>query len=128
MSAEFECFCDLSYYDLWAVRAVGEKRWGHCFHVQTKEEAEGLRDTLSANARLIAAAPETAKERDELKACKADLLAALEKLLLGFEDMMAQSESGALDYLRAAHRNHSPYQPHFDKARAAIARAKGVQS
>jgi len=43
----WECFCDESYYGLWAVRPVGENRWGHCFHVQTKEEAEGLRDLLN---------------------------------------------------------------------------------
>ena len=43
----WECFCDECYYGLWAVRPVGENRWGHCFHVQTKEEAEGLRDLLN---------------------------------------------------------------------------------
>ena len=43
----WECFRDESYYGLWAVREVGEKRWGHCFHVQTKEEADGLRDLLN---------------------------------------------------------------------------------
>lgn len=46
-SIVWECFCDESYYGLWCVRTVDEKRWGHCFHVQTKEEAEGLRDTLN---------------------------------------------------------------------------------
>jgi len=43
----WECFCDECYFGLWAVRPVGENRWGHCFHVQTKEEAEGLRDLLN---------------------------------------------------------------------------------
>lgn len=38
----WECFRDESYYGLLAVRPVGENRWGHCFHVQTKEEANGL--------------------------------------------------------------------------------------
>ena len=44
---KWECFYDECYYGLWAVREVGEKRWGHCFHVQTKEESEGLRDLLN---------------------------------------------------------------------------------
>jgi len=35
-------------------------------------------DTMLANARLIAAAPETAAERDQLRDVNADLLAALE--------------------------------------------------
>jgi hypothetical protein len=43
----WECFCDKSYYGLWAVRQVGENRWGHCFHFNSKEEAEGLRDLLN---------------------------------------------------------------------------------
>ena len=43
----WECFCDECYFGMWAVRPVGENRWGHCFHVQTKEEAEGLRDLLN---------------------------------------------------------------------------------
>ena len=43
----WECFCDVSYYGLWSVRPVGENRWGHCFHVQTQKEAEGLRDLLN---------------------------------------------------------------------------------
>ena len=47
MSKKFECFCDISYYDLWAVRPIGEKRWGYCYHLPTKEEAEGLKDELN---------------------------------------------------------------------------------
>lgn len=44
---QWECFCDESYYHQWAVREIGEKRWGHSFHVPSKEEAEGLRDLLN---------------------------------------------------------------------------------
>lgn len=43
----WECFCDESYFGLWAVRIVGERRWGYCYHVQTKDEAEGLMNTLN---------------------------------------------------------------------------------
>jgi len=39
-------FCDRSYYDMWAVRRSGERRWGHCFHVTSKGEATALRDLL----------------------------------------------------------------------------------
>lgn len=44
---EWECFCDQSYYGMWAVRPAGENRWGHCFHVVSRGEAEGLRDFLN---------------------------------------------------------------------------------
>ena len=47
---KWECFRDEAYYGLWAVRPVGENRWGHCFHVQTSEEGEGLRDLLNGFA------------------------------------------------------------------------------
>jgi hypothetical protein len=30
------------YFHDWAVRPVGENRWGFCFHLPSKEEAEGL--------------------------------------------------------------------------------------
>jgi hypothetical protein len=45
----WETFCDASYYDLWAVRPVGEKRWGCVFHLNSREEAEGLARLLTDN-------------------------------------------------------------------------------
>lgn len=38
----WECFCDEAYFHNWAVRPVGENRWGFCFHLPTQQEAEGL--------------------------------------------------------------------------------------
>ncbi|QDV34946.1 hypothetical protein [Tautonia plasticadhaerens] len=46
----WECFCDIAYYDQWAVRPVGENRWGYCFHVPSRKEAEALRDLLQGTA------------------------------------------------------------------------------
>lgn len=43
----WEYFCDRSYYDQWAVREQGERRWGHCFHVPSLEEAKGLAEVLN---------------------------------------------------------------------------------
>ena len=59
---------------------------------------------LDANARLIAAAPETAAERDRLKADKAELVEWLDACL-----GMVRGES----------------PPNWDGIRAAIAKAKG---
>jgi hypothetical protein len=44
---QWECFSDMAYFDMWAVRPVGETKWGACFHVPSREEAEGLRDLLN---------------------------------------------------------------------------------
>lgn len=45
----------------------------------------GNQSALNDNARLIAAAPETAAERDKLKASNASLLDALQNLVYGIE-------------------------------------------
>jgi len=39
---KWECFCDAGYYHMWCVRPVGETRWGHCFHLAGKAEADRL--------------------------------------------------------------------------------------
>lgn len=44
----WEAFCDTSYYDMWAVRPVTERRWGHCFHLPSQGEADALRDLLNS--------------------------------------------------------------------------------
>ncbi len=43
----WEYFLDESYYGMWAVRPVGEKRWGCCFHLHSDEEAKGLSELLT---------------------------------------------------------------------------------
>lgn len=43
----WEFFCDRSYWDMWAVRPVGERRWGRCFHVPSQEEAQALAALLT---------------------------------------------------------------------------------
>lgn len=59
---KWECFCDESYFGMWAVRPVGETRWGYCFHVQTTKEALGLRDLLNELQEAADKARESAKE------------------------------------------------------------------
>ena len=47
--AAWESFCDPAYYDLWAVRPFGDQSFTsqRLFHVQSKGEAEALRDMLN---------------------------------------------------------------------------------
>lgn len=47
---EWEYFCDVSYYDMWAVRPVGDKNFysQYLFHVPTMEEAKTLKDLLES--------------------------------------------------------------------------------
>jgi hypothetical protein len=51
--SEWECFCDEAYYGKWAVRPKGETRWGHCFHANSQEEAEGLVELLTTSGKEI---------------------------------------------------------------------------
>lgn len=44
---KWETFRDIAYYDFWAVRPVGETRWGACFHVPSQKEAEALAALLN---------------------------------------------------------------------------------
>lgn len=66
-------------------------------------------DTMDADARLIAAAPETAAERDRLKEVNAELLAALKE---------------AHQIARGEHPNADPMLRLFELTRAAIAKAE----
>lgn len=72
--ALFAVFCDDSYYHMWAVRRTNETRWGHCYHLPSKEEAQGLADELTRlekeNELLRAANSDVkriAKERDRME-------------------------------------------------------------
>ena len=67
---------------------------------------------LDANARLIAAAPETAAERDRLKATNAELLAVLAPIL-------GAAEIDCLDD------SSNVWRSLMLEARAALAKAKG---
>ena len=42
----WECFCDVAYYGMWAVRPVKATAFAEFFHLATREEAEILRDIL----------------------------------------------------------------------------------
>ena len=43
----WECFQDASYYDMWLVRQVHDRTFGHGFHLINGEEAAALRDLLN---------------------------------------------------------------------------------
>ena len=46
---QWECFCDESYYHMWAVRPVGDRSFSSkkLFHVASKEDAESLCEFLN---------------------------------------------------------------------------------
>jgi hypothetical protein len=51
---KWEYFSDGSYYDMWAVRLVGEKRWGYCYHLNSRDEAKALCELLNEQEKRIA--------------------------------------------------------------------------
>ena len=86
----------------------------------TWDSFKGFNDspTEKANARLIAAAPETAAERDRLKEINAELLALLKQLhgLVEFAGSDGRGFTGD---------NQTEYDTFEPAIRAAIARAEG---
>ena len=84
---------------------------GSCTCSHKLAKLENLQQA-EANAALIAAAPETAAERDRLKEINAELLQALEKIARGLPS-------------REGLGGHAPLVFLGNTARAAIAKAKG---
>jgi hypothetical protein len=80
--SRYEVFCDSAYYNMWAVRVNGEKRWGHCYHLPSKEEAEGLAQELQGHADWNDANVDTALalKADQLERDLAAARAEVEKL------------------------------------------------
>jgi hypothetical protein len=62
---KYEVFCDTAYFDQWAVRPIGENRWGHCYHLPSKEEAIGLAGHLERLEREDGVLKKIIRERDE---------------------------------------------------------------
>lgn len=77
-----------------------------------------------ANARLVAAAPETAAERDRLREVNRELVAAMEATLASMRELRGLAFTGSripTDRYPEKHRANAA----DDQARAALARAKG---
>lgn len=47
-AAEWECFSDPAYYDMWCVRQIGSRTFGEGFHLVNGDEAEMLCRFLNA--------------------------------------------------------------------------------
>ena len=62
--SEWETFCDVGYYHMWRLRRITERGWNDGFHINTRDEAEGLCELLNKLERDLTAVTE---ERDELK-------------------------------------------------------------
>ena len=69
----WETFSDVAYYDMWCVREVGERRWGHSFHMADEVEARGLVGILNTR-------PDLARENAALRQRVEDLTDALRDL------------------------------------------------
>ena len=82
----------------------------------------------SANARLIAAAPETAAERDRLKAINAELLEALSQMLARSECAVSTAREYAKNWWNSDADNAWADEQEFfnNLARAAIAKARKI--
>jgi uncharacterized damage-inducible protein DinB len=58
MSDQWETFCDVGYYHMWRLRRITERGWNDGFHINTRDEAEGLCELLNKLEREVAEAKE----------------------------------------------------------------------
>ena len=78
MSADWETFCDSSYFDLWRVRRKNERGFNDGYHLQNGEEAKALVELLNRVER----------ERDEAR----EALMKIEDLFIDGTDIYADRE------------------------------------
>ena len=53
MSDQWETFCDVGYYHMWRLRRKTERGWNDGFHINTRDEAEGLCELLNKLEREV---------------------------------------------------------------------------
>jgi hypothetical protein len=63
MSDQWETFCDVGYYHMWRLRRKTERGWNDGFHINTRDEAEGLCELLN---KLEGELTEAREQRDRL--------------------------------------------------------------
>lgn len=107
----WECFRDASYYDMWCVRRVHDRTFGHGFHLMQGEEAAALRDLLNAHSRERIAAAEAMREACAKVIADNQLAAVGSDYEVGLENgtQMALDAIRALDaktVLEAEHDRH----------------------
>ncbi|HZZ77143.1 MAG TPA: hypothetical protein VFE62_01410 [Gemmataceae bacterium] len=111
---------DVSGNEIWGISP-----WNARFKIATVTMPSPMNAVdWSANARLIAAAPETAAERDRLKEINAELTQVLEELL-PYAEQEAQSLSECNKRDGDCEDEMNECNAWIDKARAAIAKARG---
>ena len=65
MSDQWETFCDVGYYHMWRLRLKTERGWNDGFHINTRDEAEGLCELLNKLEREVAEAKEQCSNLDD---------------------------------------------------------------
>jgi hypothetical protein len=65
MSDQWETFCDVGYYHMWRLRRKTERGWNDGFHINTRDEAEGLCELLNKLEREVAEAKEQCSNLDD---------------------------------------------------------------
>ncbi len=65
MSDQWETFCDVGYYHMWRLRRKTERGWNDGFHINTRDEAEGLCELLNKLEGELASAKEQCSNLDD---------------------------------------------------------------
>jgi folylpolyglutamate synthase/dihydropteroate synthase len=79
MSDQWETFCDVGYYHMWRLRRKTERGWNDGFHINTRDEAEGLCELLNKLEREVAEAKEQCSNLDDQVSAAMMVIRGLER-------------------------------------------------
>ena len=116
MNDQWEAFCDVGYYHMWRLRRKTERGWNDGFHINTRDEAEGLCELLNKLEREVDDAREQCSNLD-------DQVSAAMMVIRGMErerDRMAEALLSTMSSWITS--------PHADQATKALAEWKEARS
>ncbi len=117
MSDQWETFCDVGYYHMWRLRRKTERGWNDGFHINTRDEAEGLCELLNKLEREVAEAKEQCSNLDDQVSSAMMVIRGLERE----RDRLAEA-------LRELWDNHTLHGAAYELIENTLAAVKGGQS
>jgi hypothetical protein len=103
MSDQWETFCDVGYYHMWRLRLKTERGWNDGFHINTRDEAEGLCELLNKLEREVAEAKEQCSNLDDQISAAMMVIRGLERERDRLAEALREIDVARLDDFMGPH-------------------------
>jgi hypothetical protein len=103
MSDQWETFCDVGYYHMWRLRLKTERGWNDGFHINTRDEAEGLCELLNKLEREVAEAKEQCSNLDDQVSAAMMVIRGLERERDRLAEALREIDVARLDDFMGPH-------------------------